>query len=267
LSERVRTWERTREGWREIAVSTTLREASSHLPEGLYTTLRTYGGDRIVRPRAHAERLSAGGSVLAEAEVVEAVSEALGKTRYAQSRIRLTFAPPHLFVSIESFEPPPGELYSKGALCVTVDLHREQPRQKKTDFISAAAKAYAELPPGIHEGLLVGPDGAILEGLSSNVFFVLDETLRTEGDRALPGVTRSLVLEVGAEILPIRMEAVPLADVARASECFLSSVSRGILPVAQINSSPVGFGRPGERTKEMIGRFERLVAREAVRVA
>jgi branched-subunit amino acid aminotransferase/4-amino-4-deoxychorismate lyase len=48
----------------------------------------------------------------------------------------------------------------------------------------------------VHEGLLLGADGALLEGLSSNLFAVLDGVLRTEDVRALHGTTRALVLDL-----------------------------------------------------------------------
>lgn len=265
MSGPVRTLERVVADWREAFVSATMLAASARLPDGLYTTLRTYDRTRILRPAAHAERLSARGSRLTEAEVMGAIRAAL-KEAPGESRIRITFAPPRLFVSVEPFETPPADLYATGARCVTVDLRREDPGAKKTNFIAAAGKAYADLPLGVHEGLLVGADGAILEGLSSNVFFVVDEVLRTEGDRALPGVTRSLVLEVGARVLPVLLQPVGLAQVPRASECFLTSVSRGILPVAQINGAAVGDGCPGVRTMEMIRGLETLVRAEAVPV-
>jgi hypothetical protein len=55
---------------------------------------------------------------------------------------------------------------------------------------------------------MVAGDGSVLEGLSSNFFGVLHGSLRTEGDRALLGVTRSLVVEVAATVLPIEERAV-----------------------------------------------------------
>ena len=49
---------------------------------------------------------------------------------------------------------------------------------------------------------MVAEDGTILEGLSSNFFAIRDGALYTEEDRVLPGLTRSLVLEVAAGLLP-----------------------------------------------------------------
>jgi branched-subunit amino acid aminotransferase/4-amino-4-deoxychorismate lyase len=85
---------------------------------------------------------------------------------------------------------------------VTVPLQREEPQSKDTRFLSSAQGAYRDLPAGVHEGLLLGEDGALLEGLSSNLFAVVDGVLRTEDARALHGTTRALVLDLAREWSP-----------------------------------------------------------------
>src|SRR5216683_2563278 len=99
-----------------------------------------------------------------------------------------------------------------GASCVTVPLRRERPQAKDTRFLSPAQGAYRDLPAGVHEGLLVGEDGALLEGLSSNVFAVMDGVLRTEDARALHGTTRGFVLELARGLVPVSLEAVKKSE-------------------------------------------------------
>src|SRR5687767_11869655 len=159
-----------------FATADTLAEASAGLPEGAYTTLRTYGGDGVVRLRQHVQRLHES----AEAQgrhgeldlraVRSAIAQALRATAFPESRLRLTFSPPDLFLGVEAFEPLPDALYREGAACATVAGARERPHAKDTRFLSAAQSTFGALPPGTHEGLLVAPDGCILEGLSSNFF-------------------------------------------------------------------------------------------------
>jgi branched-subunit amino acid aminotransferase/4-amino-4-deoxychorismate lyase len=261
----VDTFVRRGAGLEEAFRTASMLEASERLPQGLYTTLRTYGGRGILRPEAHAERLSHRGSPIGPSEVLALLGLALDRTAYAETRARLTYAPPDLFVSVEPFIPLPAALFLSGVSCATVGLAREDPGAKSTAFIGAAARAYSALPEGIHEGLMVAPDGAILEGLSSNAFFVSEGCLRTEGARVLPGVTRSLVLEIASGVLPVREEALRVADLGRAQEAFLSSVSRGILPVVRIDGAPIGGGSPGPITKTLAAKLESLASREAVR--
>jgi len=244
--------------------SATMLEASARLPEGLYTTLRTYRGRGILRPEAHAARLSRRGFTLGRDEILFVLREALDRTAFPETRVRLTYAPPELFVSVEPFEPLPAALYGSGVACVTLPLAREDPGAKSTSFIATAARAYAELPEGIQEGLMVAADGSILEGLSSNVFFVAFGSLFTEGARVLPGVTRSLVLEVAAGVLPVREEALNRSSLKDADEAFLSSVSRGILPVVRIDGAGLGRGVPGPIAQILGARLQSLATREVV---
>jgi branched-chain amino acid aminotransferase len=167
-----------------------------------------------------------------------------------------------LFVSVEPFTPVPEALYRDGVSCAVVAIHRSNPRAKDTQFIHTADEAYRGLPPGVHEGLMQAEDGAILEGLSSNFFAVLRGDLRTEGERALPGVTRALVLEVAQGLLSVVQLPVTVNELPDVEECFITSVSREILPVVKIDGRPIANGRPGPRTHELMARWAALVERE-----
>jgi branched-chain amino acid aminotransferase len=166
-------------------------------------------------------------------------------------------------VAIEPFSPLPARLYEEGAACITLGLHRDNPHAKDTRFIAAAKAAYGRLPAGVEEGLIVGDDEAVLEGLSSNFFAVVGGTLRTEEERALIGVTRSLVLEVAEGLVPVDRHAVRRDDLPRVAEAFITSVSREVLPVVRIDGRPVGDGRVGPRSRAIMDGFAALVRREA----
>lgn len=246
-----------------------LAAASAALPAGSYTTLRTYGGGRLLRLDSHRQRLEDSLTVRAPLERRRLGTGIRGVLDRAaipgESRLRLTFSPPHLFISIEPFEPLPESGFRDGVRCVTVPVHRDNPHAKSTSFIATAARAYASLPPGIEEGLMVADDGALLEGLSSNVFALLEDTLRTEVERVLPGVTRSLTLELAEqEGVPIRLRAVTRGELPRVEECFLTSVSREILPVVQVDAQVIGDGRPGPVSARLLGALRALIEREAV---
>jgi branched-chain amino acid aminotransferase len=265
----VRTFELANGGARETEPAAGLAESSARLPRGVYTTLRTYGGDRVVRFGEHIRRLeeSAAAQGLAahldEAALRSSLAAALRATAHPESRIRLTWTPPRISAAIEPFEPLPAAWYENGVSCATVRLRRDRPQAKDTRFLGAAEAAYAALPPGRHEGLLVGEDGALLEGLSSNFFAVREGILHTEDERVLHGLTRALVLEVARSLLPRATAALRLDQLAEASESFITSASRGILPVVRVDEVWIGRGRPGPLTGELRARFQAQVEREA----
>jgi branched-chain amino acid aminotransferase len=233
----------------------------------VYTTFRSYEGRKVVRVDQHVRRLVESAALkgtpgdLGFQSVRAAVTAVLDTTRYPESRFRVTFAPPRLFLAIEPFVPPSAALYEKGAACVTVAVRRHNPHAKDTRFIATASAAYADLPAGIEEGLMVAEDGVVLEGLSSNFFAVRDGRLWTEERRVLSGVTRALVLEVAESVLPIQLAGTPLDQAV--SECFITSVSREVLPVVRVDDRAVADGAPGPVTREIARRFADLVRREA----
>ena len=59
----------------------------------------------------------------------------------------------------------------------------------------------------------------------------------------------------------VNVSALPTID-----ECFITSVSREILPVVQIDEQVIGSGHPGPRTRALMAEFAALVAREARRI-
>jgi len=266
---RVTTLEAVEGGARLLARHESLAASSAALPDGAYTTFRTYGGRRVLRLESHLRRLEEsvglqGGSGTIDRRAARAaLASAIDAAGHAESRVRLTFAPPRLFAAVEAFAPLPPAAYERGVACVTVDVRRENPQAKDTRFIATAQGAYGRLPSGVEEGLIVAPDGAVLEGLSSNFFAVLDGTLRTEGERVLLGVTRALVLEVAAGVLHVVPRAVSRDELPAVAEAFVTSVSREVLPVVRIDGRPVGDGRVGDATRAVMDGFTALVEREA----
>src|SRR4051794_9309871 len=118
----------------------TMAEASAALPEGSYTTLRTYGRNGVVRLARHARRLveslpSARRASLEGGAVRSALTHALRETAHEESRLRVTFAPPRLFVSVEPFAPPDPVLHQVGVACMTIEIARDRPEAKDTRFL------------------------------------------------------------------------------------------------------------------------------------
>lgn len=268
----VNTFELISDKLRVLGDAPTMNSASARLPQGAYTTFRTYSGNRVLRLPQHLRRLEESlallnqAALLDDAAVRRGLDEALQQTGYAESRFRLTFSPPNFYISLEPFTAYPALLYVEGVRCVTVSEHRDNPHAKSTAFIASAGDAYRELPVGVHEGLMVGADCTVLEGLSSNFFAVLDGVLHTEQERALLGVTQSLALEVARDLQPavqISPHGIAFDSLPRVSEAFITSVSREIMPVVQIDDHRIGAGVPGAITRKLMDALQALIAREA----
>lgn len=99
---------------------------------------------------------------------------------------------------------------------------------------------------------MVGEDGRLLEGLSSNFFGVQGGTIYTADEGVLSGITRQLVLEeIRQRGLPICYDGLPVDQISSLDEAFITSASRAVLPVVEIDGQPVGCGKPGPVSKTL----------------
>ncbi len=115
---------------------------------------------------------------------------------------------------------------------------------KSTSLLGSVLMTQQALDAGAREAIVVR-DGFIQEGASSNVFAVVDGLLWTApvGRFILAGVTRDLVLELARKHgQPVREQPLPLTEFQRASEVWISSSTREIVPVARVDGHPVGDG-------------------------
>ena len=101
-------------------------------------------------------------------------------------------------------------------------------------------------------------DGFAVEGAASNLFALIDGTLVTppKGRELLPGVTRDLVLELALEHgIAATERPIALAELRTAPEIWLTSSTREIMPVIELDGIPVGAGAPGELWAAVHGHY------------
>lgn len=96
--------------------------------------------------------------------------------------------------------------------------------------------------PDVDEVLVVNRSGELVEGCSSNIFLVSDDSLTTpplsSGCRG--GVTRSTLLKAaGTAGIPVREVAIPASDLAGVGEAFLTSTGRHIQSIGSVAGRPL----------------------------
>jgi branched-chain amino acid aminotransferase len=260
------------------------------LPQGAYTTFRTYGGTGVILLDEHFDRLEESAHLLGQpvelgrprlrqilCDLLRAAAaewssqrdrmEHRTGTAEPESRVRLTLdcsqSVGDLWVSIEPLSLPAEAAYQSGASALTRPMQRENPLAKDNTFLEQSRALRTLLGEHINEILMVGPDGRILEGLSSNFFAVREGVLYTAEEGVLPGLTRSLVLDEATTAgIPLRKEGIPLAELPQATEAFISSSSRGVLPIVEIDGQPIGAGIPGPITNTIRHRYNTRLAAE-----
>ena len=105
------------------------------------------------------------------------------------------------------------------------------------------------------------------EGAASNIFVVKDGSLLAppKDNLMLPGVTYDVVLEIAtANHIPNAVRRIAAAEVFAADELLLTSSTKEVLAITELDGKPVGTGKPGkmfERLHALYQEFKRNVMR------
>jgi branched-subunit amino acid aminotransferase/4-amino-4-deoxychorismate lyase len=250
-----------------------------------------HNGTRVLGLSAHLERLyasteSAPAPSASPSDLRRALAQLTASNAPGESRFRLlrSLSDGAVYVIVQRFMPPPREIYERGVKVVTAEMTRHDPRLKDSGFISESQSLRGRVGGEVYEVLLT-KKGKIYEGMTSNFYVVIaspkeeaisapmrgllrsvsirrintaystiarndEATLVTARTGILLGVTRRAVLRLargeGMSIVyrPPRMDE----DFA---EAFLTSSSRGIVPIISIDGVGVGEGRVGAWTKRL----------------
>ncbi|RBI86402.1 D-amino acid aminotransferase [Rhodosalinus halophilus] len=91
-------------------------------------------------------------------------------------------------------------------------------------------------------------DGYVTEGTSNNAYIVKDGRIvtRPKSNDILHGITRAAVLRYAAEAqMEVDERPFTLEEAKAADEAFVTSASTFVMPVVEIDGTPVGTGAPG----------------------
>jgi branched-chain amino acid aminotransferase len=244
---------------------------TNDLPSGLYTTFRTYAGrKKVVGLQSHLERLylpaKAQGivpTVRRQDDFRHILADLLLRVDAPEARVRLildtTMDPGTIYVLLAPLQLLPDDVYQNGVQLEISRTSREKPSLKRTSFIQESALERKRIGPETFE-ILLTDKGRILEGMTSNFFYVRDGALCTAGRGVLIGVTRQTVISLAKqEGIDIRLRAIRINELPSISEAFITSSSRGIVPVVVIDSQQVGDGQVGKLTRKLMDLYNEEV--------
>lgn len=253
--------------------------------DGLYETLRGYKGNLFMLD-AHIKRLFHSLKILKynisfdEEYLKNAVIKTVRKNNLircdAYIKIIVTrgiyngefhFASscrPNLIIIAEKLKPYPQEDYIEGVNIISssvrrLSIGRSLHSHKLLNYfenIFAKDEAYNN---GAQEAVFLTRDHLVLEGASSNIFFVKRGTVYTPPvtQNILPGVTREVAINICRKnMIKIRERKVHYRDIINADEIFKTSSVAGIVPVKKIDWFVIGRKIPGNITLRLIELYE-----------
>jgi branched-chain amino acid aminotransferase len=254
--------------------SQTLDEISSQLPNGVYTTFRTFGHNKTLPLEPQFRRLEESAALLNKPVsldrnlIKEALREVVLLCHEQEMRIRITLDLSDnladIYISVEPLSTPKMEEYKKGVTVVTQKAKRDNPKAKRTSFLACAETIRNQIPnKNVNEVLLVNIKGQILEGLSSNFFAVKEGEIWTDDENVLSGIIRSIVLEEARTIgIIIHFSGVHISETRSLQEAFLTSASRSVLPIQKIDDQIIGTGKPGPITKKLMVHYQKRIQKQ-----
>jgi branched-chain amino acid aminotransferase len=265
----IRTWKITKTKLDELRFddNSSLDEVTRQLPDGWYSTFRTYDScTRVIGLSAHLKRLPHADASLLRASLIRL----LEPYRADEARVRvMETRSGEFYISIEPLRTLPREVYENGVLVETTALERNDPRIKSTAFIATSDEERRHIAKeGIFEALLV-KNGRILEGMTSNFFYIVgrDDIPRcvcTARNDILLGVTRTMVIRAArGRGVEVRYRPLRLDQLSRVEEAFITSSSRGVVPVVQIDDVMISGGGVGEVTRMLMSAYEEYVLKHA----
>jgi branched-chain amino acid aminotransferase len=238
-------------------------------PEGVYTITRTFLGNQFVLFDAHLDRLEESARLegiplkLKRNSIRSAIRDLIARARFDETRLRISIPkghPERILIAVEPLVAVPDETRLQGVPVATHLITRPNPKAKTNLWENLRADARVDLPADVFEGVVRTKQGVLLEGFSSNFYAIEGGVLRTSSERILHGVARKIVLTVLEGFLPIDARAVSVDEIESLEESFLSSSSRGVVPIIMIDGVTIGDGSPGPLTREIIRRYDLWVA-------
>ena len=115
---------------------------------------------------------------------------------------------------------------------------------------------------GYDEALLLNHDGFIAEGSGQNIFIVKDNKVFTNGETAsiLLGVTRETIIQLCHDQgIPVEVTDLTPLMLADADEAFFTGTASEITPIASVDDSPIGDGKPGTITLQLKEKYLNII--------
>ena len=151
---------------------------------------------------------------------------------------------------IKDPEPVDRAKVTQYSMISTEDLRWQRCHIKSTALLGNVIHFQEGYSSGNDEALLYNADGELTEGSSCNAFIVKDGVVITpiQDNQILPGITRRIILDsLRADgSLKVEEHVVTMDEVRNADELWITSSSKEIAPVTQLDGKPVGNGEVGE---------------------
>ena len=174
---------------------------------------------------------------------------------------------PSLVATVAPLPAPKPSEYEHGVTVIShPDLRWQRRDIKSLSLLPNVLAKQKASEAGAAEAVLVESSGIVTECSTSN-FYIVDKKniVRTHpaNEHILGGITRAGLLSTAKESgIKIVEKPFKLDDVYSASEAFITSTTKYILPVTKIDGRTIGSGNPGKVTRQLMEKYAHYIERQ-----
>lgn len=164
---------------------------------------------------------------------------------------------PNFFIITEKFHPPDVKDILQGVNIISFEYQRDFPEAKLLNY--SAAIIFSRNIKSKPFEILYYNQGKITEGSRCNFFMIKGKRLITAGEHILKGITRKTVLSLAKKDFEIEEVNFPINQLSSIDEAFITSSSKGILPVVKVDDLIIGNGKVGNGTSFLMQLYNNML--------
>jgi branched-chain amino acid aminotransferase len=260
--------------------------------DGVFEGIRAYNGI-VFKLREHIDRLYQSAKAimleipLEKEEMIKAVLETLRKNNLKDAYIRLVVTrgkgdlgldprkcskPTIIIIAEPTIKLVKEEAKEKG-ITTLISWVRRDPvdgtshEVKSLNYLNSVLAKIEANNAGVDEAIMLTKEGYVSEGVGENIFIVKNGKIFTPPSAAgiLPGITREVTIELAKKLgFEVLEKNITPYELFTADEAFFTGTAAEILPIREVNKRKIGKEIPGEVTKILMKKFEKIRSREGI---
>ena len=240
---------------------------------GVFEVLRTYK-ENIPFLDLHIQRLNNSLNLIGidtvsldwEKEIRSLLSENNLDDAYVRITVYKKRKETGVLIYADKFGYYPSPVYEKGFTSII------SPYKRNTNEISSKVKSLSYLNNRLSwfyaqrkaksEALVLNEYDFLIGGARSNLFLVKnDEVVTPSGlSGAFSGITKQIIFRILKDLdIKIREEKIVPSALGECQEAFISSALMEVMPLIEYEGRPIGGGKPGKITLEILSKYRELV--------
>lgn len=202
-------------------------------------------------------------------DILEIISTLIDKNEHPVSFVKLFAIPKEpvtanqmkadLYILPVDMPNVPETVYTDGAKLISKEYMRFLPEAKSTNYLASVYWQH-EISRANAIEVLYCYDKLVYECSRSNIFVLKNGRIKTPEEGVLKGITRSITIDLIDQIgFDFIQEKLRVDKLFSADEIFITSTTKGIAPIVNIDGRQIADGKIGKLTKQLVNAYQSLL--------